>query len=262
MSHLTLWAPWLIVVALVVVMLIRRPQAISARAVAAEAMIVVGSYFAYYVVRGITEGSEATAVRNAEVIIDVQQSIGLYWEPRMQEFVLEYEWLTVASNWIYIWWHWPLIISAAVWLFLYNPRAYGRYRNAFLLSGAVALVFFASLPVAPPRIADPAIVDTIAVHSDVYRTYETPAFVNQYAAFPSLHFAWNVLASIALVLEARLVLVRALGLVSPVVVLLAIVVTGNHFILDAAAGALLAIVALFVAGRHLALRPAPAATPR
>jgi hypothetical protein len=250
MSHVSLWAPWLIVAALVAAMLIRRRATMRGHDVFVEVVIVVGAYAVYYAVRGITEGAEDVAIRNADAIIDFQRSLGLYWEPRMQEFVLKYEWLTVAANWIYIWWHWPVIIVAAVWLFLYNPTAYGRYRNAFLISGAVALVFFATLPVAPPRIADAAIVDTISVHSDVYRVYETPAFVNQYAAFPSLHFAWSVLVSIALVLESRHVVIRAVGILSPVVVLLAIVVTGNHFIVDAVAGVLLAVLSLFAASHR------------
>jgi hypothetical protein len=140
-----------------------------------------------------------------------------------------------------------VIIVSAVWLFLSRPSAYRRYRHAFLLSGAVGLAFFLLFPVAPPRIADPAIVDTIALRSEVYRSYETPTFVNQYAAFPSLHFTWNVLVSIALVAEVRHVAIRVLGLLSPLVVALAIVVTGNHFIIDGVAGGLLAVLALVAA---------------
>jgi len=175
----------------------------------------------------------------------------------MQEFVLDYDWLTLLSNWIYIWWHWPVIIVVAVWLFVYQPLTYRRYRDAFVLSGAVGLVFFAAMPVAPPRIADPDIVDTIALHSSEYRSYETPAFVNRYAAFPSLHFAWNLLAAMAVFFGTRNRILRAGAVGSPAVVLLAIVVTGNHFLLDAVAGAALALLALLVAQR-LVLIPAPA----
>ncbi|MCL6554718.1 MAG: phosphatase PAP2 family protein, partial [Firmicutes bacterium] len=118
--------------------------------------------------RGLTEGAATVATGNAKTIIDAERDLHIYWEPRMQEFVLDYDWLTRLSNWIYIWWHWPVIIVVAVWLFLYQPLTYRRYRDAFVLSGAVGLVFFAAMPVAPPRIADPAIVDTIALHSPEY----------------------------------------------------------------------------------------------
>ena len=215
-----------------------------------EAVLVVVAYGAYYVVRGLTEGDTASAIDNAQTIIDFERWAGTYWVPEMQEFVLRYDWLTVLFNWVYIWWHWPIIILVAVWLFLHKPTAYRRYRDAFVLSGAVGLVCFALFPVAPPRLADPDIVDTLMLRSEEYRAFEAPAFVNQYAAFPSLHFGWNLLLSLALLLEGRHAALRAIGVLSPGVVLLAIVVTGNHFIIDAVAGAVLAVLSLLAARRY------------
>jgi hypothetical protein len=192
-----LWVPWIAVAAVVAVLLYRRRSGLRPRAILLEASLVVVAYGLYYVVRGLTEGAATVATGKAETIIDAERDLHIYWEPRMQEFVLDYDWLTRLSNWIYIWWHWPVIIVVAVWLFVYQPLTYRRYRDAFVLSGAVGLVFFAAMPVAPPRIADPAIVDTIALHSPEYRSYQAPAFVNQYAAFPSLHVAWHLLAAMA-----------------------------------------------------------------
>jgi hypothetical protein len=249
-EHLYLWAPWFIVAVIVALVVWRGRHALNPRAIVIEALLVVVAYAAYYVVRGLTEGGTSTAIDNAQLIIDIERWLRIYREVGLQETVLRYDWLTVLFNWIYIWWHWPVIIAVAVQLYLNRPQAYRRYRDAFVLSGAVALVFFAAFPVAPPRLAAPDIVDTIALHSDIYRTYETPRFVNQYAAFPSLHFAWSLLVSIALVLETRHPLLRAIGLLSPPVVFLAIVVTGNHFFIDAVAGAILAVAALLVAHRY------------
>jgi hypothetical protein len=217
------------------------------RAIAVEILIVVGCYALYYVVRGVTAGSESSAVRSAQRIIDIQQFLRLYWEPTIQEFVLDYRWLTVFFNWVYVWWHWPVVIVIAVWLFLAVPSAYRLYRDAFLISGAVALVFFALIPVAPPRLSDPNIVDTISEYTKVYRSYESPRFVNLYAAFPSLHLAWNLLASSAVFAHAQNPLIRAAAVASPVLLTLAIVVTGNHFLIDAVAGCILAVAALAVA---------------
>jgi hypothetical protein len=121
------------------------------------------------------------------MIIDAQR-LRVYIEADMQEIFAGTRASATIMNWIYIWWHWPVIITAAVWLFLQHRTAYTRYRNAFLLSGAVGLLFFALFPVAPPRLADAAFVDTLSRYSEAYRTFETPRLVNQYAAFPSLHF--------------------------------------------------------------------------
>lgn len=263
MDQVLLWAPWLIVAAIAGALLYRWRRTIRIPAVLREVVLVVGAYAAYYVVRGLTAGGQAQAIDRARSLIDFEQWLNLYHEPAMQDFVLDYDRLTVAFNWVYIWWHWPLIIVVALWLFLARPFVYRRYRNAFVLSGAVSLAFFAAVPVAPPRIATPDIVDTISLHSEVYRSYESPAFVNLYAAFPSLHFAWNLLASIAVFAQARQPVLRAAAVLSPVAVFLAIVVTGNHFIIDALAGGVLAVLALVVAtaitggGRLPSLRPPP-----
>jgi hypothetical protein len=256
MDHTYLWAPWIVVAAIVAVLLYRRRRTVRPFSIALEAALVVVAYAVYYIVRGSTEGQVSAATDAARTISDIEEWLLVYWEPEMQDVVLDYRWLTHLFNWIYIWWHWPVIIVIAVWLFLYQPRSYRLYRDAFVLSGAVGLIFFAAMPVAPPRLSDPQIVDTISRYSEAYRDYESPAFVNQYAAFPSLHFAWNLLASIAVVTCASHRLLRVAAVVSPIVVLVSIVVTGNHFVLDAVAGAVLAVAALAIA-RMLVVLPSP-----
>lgn len=225
----------------------RGRRAIDPRALLAEAGVVVMSYAAYYVVRALTAGSESAAVDNARMIIDAQRWLHVYIEPDMQEIFAGTRASATIMNWIYIWWHWPVIITAAVWLFLQQPAVYVRYRNAFVLSGAVGLLCFAIFPVAPPRLADAAFVDTLSRYSEAYRTFETPRLVNQYAAFPSLHFGWNLLVSIALVRESRAWWPKLIGLLSPPTVLIAITATANHFLIDAAAGAAVCVGALLIA---------------
>jgi hypothetical protein len=76
---------------------------------------------------------------------------------------------------------------------------------------------------------------------------------NQYAAMPSLHFAWSTWCALVLVTTVRNKWVRALAIAYPIFTLFAIVVTANHFWIDAAGGAL--ILALgYVAGRWWAER--------
>jgi hypothetical protein len=243
-GQLYLWVPWIVVLAIVGVLLYRRRNALEPGAIAREVAIVVGAYAVYYVVRGSTHGSASTAIDHARRIIDIEEWLRIYWEPAWQSFFTSTRASTLFFNWVYIWWHWPVIIVVALWLFLERPGAYYTYRWAFLVSGGIALIFFAATPVAPPRLATPDIVDTISLHSSAYRSYEAPAFVNQYAAFPSLHFAWSVLASIAIFTQTRVVALRIVAILSPVAVLLSIVATGNHFIIDAAAGVLLAVASL------------------
>jgi hypothetical protein len=57
----------------------------------------------------------------------------------------------------------------------------------------MGLCVYTTYPVAPPRLAGMGFVDTITEQSSSYRVLQPPAFVNQYAAMPSLHVGWDLL---------------------------------------------------------------------
>ena len=212
-----------------------------------EVVLVVAAYFAYFLVRGATEGSLGTATTHAYDIVRLERDLGLFQERRLQELITGRQWMVDVANWVYIWGHWPVIALVATWLFLARRRTYYLFRNAFVISGAIGLFVFALYPLAPPRlIADLGIVDTVTLHSHSYRVLQPPALVNQYAAMPSLHFGWNLLIGIALVGEAERWPARALGLVLVPLMWMSVVLTGNHFIIDTVAGAGLALFGLGV----------------
>ena len=80
---------------------------------------------------------------------------------------------------------------------------------------------------------------------------------NQFAAMPSLHFTWAMWCAVALwpVLRARST--RALIIAYPIATLFSVVVTANHYWLDAAAGVVLLAIGYLTADRlitPLALR--------
>ncbi len=249
------WAPWLLVGLAVAVLVYRGRARLGPADLIREVLLVVVAYAAYYAVRGSTEGSEAAAIDNARRLVDIEQAVRVYFSPSAQDALVRHDVVAVAANWAYIWWHWPPIILLAVWLFLDRREAYSRYRIAFVLSGAVALLLFMWFPVAPPRLAGLGFVDTLAEHSKEYVALESPRFVNRFAAFPSLHFGWDLLVGIALVREAGSRWLKALGVISPAVVLVAVVVTGNHFVIDAIAGGILAVACLMLAPRIQAMLP-------
>jgi hypothetical protein len=91
--------------------------------------------------------------------------------------------------------------------------------------------------------------DTVTLRSHSYRVLQPSALTNPYAAMPSLHFGWNLLVGIAIARHARLALIRLLGVVMPALMLAAIVLTANHYILDGLAGGSLAVGSLLVAER-------------
>jgi membrane-associated phospholipid phosphatase len=140
-----------------------------------------------------------------------------------------------------------VIISVGAWLLWSSPHKYRILRNGFLISGAIGLVVFATFPVAPPRLLEIGLIDTVTERSTAYRILQPPAFVNQYAAMPSLHFGWDLLIGIVLVRHARPRYVRAVGILLPLAMGWAVVATANHFLVDSLAGAALALFGLLVA---------------
>lgn len=215
---------------------------------ALEVAIIVPAYALYQLVRGLVDSTfaGAEAFSRAQTLIHIEARLGIFWEAELQALILTKQALVTLFNLIYVWGHLPFIILVAVALYFLRRDRYPMYRNAFLISGAIGLIAFAFVPLAPPRFM-PAwgFVDT-AVREGSYYIWQNPAFVNQYAAMPSLHFGWDLLVAYVILREAPHP-VRWLGLVTPVLTFIAIVVTANHYFLDAAAGGAVAVAGLVLA---------------
>jgi len=221
------------------------------------------AFLAYFGVRGAVIDRPQTAYFNALDIIDLQRMWHFFWEPDMQEWTLNNLFVVQAANIVYFWLHLPLIIAFGIFLYFSQRRKYTLMRDAFLISGALALIVYYLYPVAPPRELpnlaarfDPDapayvldFIDTMAVHLGyAYQSQSTGAFVNPYAAMPSLHFGWDMLLGIAIIWafwrRPWMWLALPIGVALPIMQVFSITVTANHFFLDAIAGALVSAVGI------------------
>ena len=227
---------------------------------------VLAAYFAYFAVRGATEGDVALAMEHARLVERFERALGLFIEPQLQAAILSERWLVDLANWVYVWGHWPVIAAVALWLYRSSPERYRLTRNAFLISGAIGLVIFTTFPVAPPRLADMGLVDTVVQRSNFYHVLQPPSLTNQFAAVPSLHSGWNLLIGIALFRESRHPVGRVIGVLLPVAMLAAVVLTANHYLVDTVAGGTIALIALrgayLIQTGRLTLRHPLSAAPR
>ncbi len=126
------------------------------------------------------------------------------------------------------------------------------------MSGAIGLVIFVLHPVAPPRLLPSGFTDTVTELSSSYRVLQPPSLVNKYAALPSLHVGWNLLVGVALFRTRANRFVTIVGLLSPLLMAAAVVMTGNHYVVDALLGSVVALTGLAVSYRltpKLALGP-------
>jgi membrane-associated phospholipid phosphatase len=138
-----------------------------------------------------------------------------------------------------------VLIAVAVWLFWTRPLAYRWFRNAFLISALLGLSIYVVLPMAPPRYL-PGFTDTLKTAGFDVDGSSVGLFYNPYAAMPSLHVGWALLAGLVVISSARVRWLRVAGAALPVLMALCVLMTGNHFLLDVLAGAAIAVVSLIV----------------
>jgi len=220
-----------------------------------QLVMITAAFALYFVVRDLTKNQTADAFANAEAIFEFERSLGIAWEKAAQDTILNYDFLVTFFNWVYMYFHWPVLAFAAVFTFIGARPHYITYRNAMIVSGLIGLAFFALSPVAPPRLADPSsFFDSLAVLSKSFEVLQPQGLVNRYAALPSFHVGWNMLAGAALWHGAQHRAIRAFGVISPALMTLAVVVTANHWVVDVLAGLVIAGAALLIAHRLEARR--------
>ena len=236
-----------------------------------QVAIVATAVAAYFLVRGATEAAYGEALRHAHALVDLERALGIYQEPALQRALAGSPGIRAVLNAIYIYGHWPVIVVTLLYLARRHPAIYLRARNTMLISGGIGLVVFISFPVAPPRLAALGMTDTVSVASEAYRVLQPHMFTNQYAAMPSLHVGWDLVIGLALAAAAgaggrrgaRVVALRVAALAMPAAMVVAVVLTANHYLLDAVAGAALTSVCWVAIGRYARrTRPATIAVPR
>lgn len=213
-----------------------------------EVGIVALAAYIYFFVRGLIHAREAEALDNARWLVSKERAFGIYHELRFQEMILDRQWLVDLANAVYIYGHWPVVVGTLTWLFVKHREMFPVFRSAMLVSGAIGIVFFILFPMAPPRfLGDLGFVDTVTMHSQAYRVLQPPSLTNQFAAMPSLHVGWNLLMGIAIVSFASNRLWKVFGVLMPLAMYLATIVTANHYFLDGVVGSTLALVGLAIA---------------
>jgi hypothetical protein len=221
-----------------------------------EVLYILAFYSVYSFIRnrGVATDSVAEARRNALDVIDVERNMGAYWEESIQDRFLPWDGFIQFWNIFYGTAHFVVTVVALVYLFRRMAPRYPLWRNTLACTTGLALIGFAFYPLMPPRLlpAGFGYVDTLKEVGGLW-SFDSGAVAkvsNQYAAMPSLHFAWSTWCAFVLFPALRRPWARALMVAYPLLTLFAIVVTANHYWLDAAGGAV-TLGAGFVLGRAI-----------
>jgi membrane-associated phospholipid phosphatase len=216
-----------------------------------------GAYYVYRLVRGMVDGQAVGAFEHARQLIHIESSLGLFFEPGLQDWAQHQEWLIMAANWMYVNSHFVVTTTFLVWLYLFRNHAYYYVRNMFMVAMGLALVLYLAYPTAPPRfMPERGFSDTVADFVGPAAENSATLLYNPYAAVPSMHVAFALMVAIPALMLVRRRVVKLLWAVYPGIVTFVVVATGNHFWLDAALGAMVAALSAWAATAAFArLRP-------
>jgi hypothetical protein len=214
-----------------------------------EVAFVVAFYGIYSLVRNQfgSAGSPIVAHReafqHARTVIHIERALGLFHEEAVQHRFLGWRSFIQFWNLFYGTFHFVVTAGCIVWLFRRFPERYVRWRTTLAVTTALALFGFALFPLLPPRLLPEhyGFADTLRTYGGLW-SFDSGAMSkvsNQYAAMPSLHFAWSSWCALVLVPTVKRTWVRVLAVSYPLLTLFAIVVTANHYWLDAVGGAVI-----------------------
>lgn len=209
---------------------------------------------AYSLVRGMADGQRAVAFAHGQQIIDAERATGTLFEPGLQSFFLQFQWLIDFANQVYMNSQFAVIVGFFFWVYFLHNDAYYFVRNMFMVAMGLALVGYAAYATAPPRFfPEYGFVDTLNEFSAVnHDSGLTKAFINPYAAVPSMHCAFALMVGLTGARLARLRPIKAFWACWPLLVAWVVVVTGNHYWIDIVLGWGVATAAALIASQLLA----------
>jgi hypothetical protein len=143
--------------------------------------------------------------------------------------------------------HFIVTLGVLGYLWWGRPDLYRPLRNALVLTNVLAFIVFWRYPVAPPRMLH-GFTDVVAA-SGAFGSWHTGSLAshaNQLAALPSLHMAWAGWCTLAVWRMTTRRWLRALAILYPCITALAVLSTGNHFLLDVLAGLLTLAVSVLI----------------
>src|SRR4051794_8938115 len=208
-----------------------------------QLVLFAGAYYAYRIVRGVVDGQVTVAFQNARHIVDAERTLGIFFEPNLQHWALNHRWIVDAANWSYVNSHFLITTTFLIWLYLARNESYYYVRNMFMVAMGLALVLYVAYPAAPPRfLPEWGFSDTVTDAVGQTSANNANLLYNPYAAIPSMHVAFALMIGIPAFKVVRHRYLRYVWLAYPPIVAFVVLVTGNHFWVDAALGAMVAAI--------------------
>ena len=213
--------------------------------VAWESALLFGLYGLWQFAGSFTVMGKAGALPRARWLWDAERVLYLPSETALQRLILGHPLLVQACNYYYDILHFPLLGACLIWLYARHRASYPRIRTTVALFTGISLLI-QLIPVAPPRLLpSTGMVDTAVQYGQSVYSWGGGFDADEFSAMPSVHVGWALIVAIAVITVSRRRW-RWLAAAYPVLTLLVVVVTANHFWLDGIAAALLVVLVLVV----------------
>mgnify|MGYP003377035238 CR=1 FL=1 len=202
--------------------------------------------FAYEALRHVVAPAvDATApYSNADQVISMERSLGLFVEPDVQRAVHEFPGGRWATTWFYTLAYVTGYTVFLAWVFFVRRSWFRFMFTWYWVTNFVAVLVYWLYPLAPPRfISGLGMEDTTsaALEAGGALSWFQP-FRNLYAAMPSMHVGQTVLYAVAIGMMVRSRW-RHLAWLWPAAMLTTVMATANHYWLDGVGGAIVVAVA-------------------
>lgn len=225
-----------------------------------EVLVIVWLCWLYDDVANLAPLRRHVAYAHARSILHLEQLVHLDPEAALNRWLAGHHAVALWVSNYYDNAHFVVTLGMVGLLWWRYPSLYRPLRNSLVLINVVGLAVFWFYPTAPPRLLDPGRYLDVVAATHAFGSWHTGTLAtaaNQLAAMPSLHIAWAAWSSLAMwrVLGSyrnrggyRNWLALAVWLY-PVVTTLAVMATGNHFLLDALAGLATMVLCTVIADR-------------
>ena len=216
-----------------------------------------GAYLLYRLVEGAVGGNTSVAFAHARELISLERGMHIFIEPTIQGWATSSHLLVVIAAYVYINAQTTILIALLLYLYVAHNRSYYFVRNMLFVGMAIGLIGYGLFPTAPPRfLPEWGFIDTLRQVTGV--SSSSPlinAVINPYAAVPSMHVAFAVMLGWTLARLVRRRVAKVFWALWPVFIAFMTVITGNHFLIDAVLGVVVAAISLVAARRLAVLRP-------
>ncbi|MGH2832983.1 MAG: phosphatase PAP2 family protein, partial [Solirubrobacteraceae bacterium] len=201
----------------------------------------------YDTITNLAPAREALALAHGRSILDLERSLGIAVESKLNHWLVGHHTFATIASYYYDNAHFIVTLGLLGWLWFKRADIYRPLRNTLVAINLLGLLVFWLCPVAPPRMLSGAGFTDVVAASHTFGSWHTgslAADADQLAAMPSLHLAWATWCTLAMWAMTRRRWLRVLAVLYPLLTTVAVLGTGNHYLLDVLAGVLTALLAL------------------